>query len=47
LPAIDTLLAERSKWEPAKLKLLRMEYRQGASDWGGNGFGRLLLQKPA
>jgi len=48
LPAINTLLAERSNWEPTKLKLLRMEYRQGASsDWGGNEISRLLLQKPA
>ena len=47
LPAMDTLLTERAQWEPARLKLLRMEYRQGASDWGGNEFGRLLLQKPA
>ena len=47
LPAIDTLLAERSNWEPTKLKLLRMEYRQGAADWGGNEISRLLLQRPA
>jgi SAM-dependent methyltransferase len=47
LPVIDTLLAERANWEPTKLKLLRMEYRQGASDWGGNEIGRLLLQKTA
>jgi hypothetical protein len=47
LPAVDTLLKAWSKWEPTKLKLLRLEYRQGRSDWGGNEFGRLLLQKPA
>jgi len=47
LPAIDTLLAERAQWESTKLKLLRMEYRQGASDWGANELSRLLLQKPA
>jgi len=44
-PGIDTLLAERSRWEPTKLKLLRLEYRQGVSDWGGNELSRLLFQK--
>jgi SAM-dependent methyltransferase len=48
LPVIDTLLAERAQWEPVKLKLIRMEYRQGSSsDWGTNEVGRLLFQKPA
>jgi SAM-dependent methyltransferase len=47
LPAMETLLKAWSKWEPMKLKLLQLEYREGKSDWGGNQFGRLLLQKPA
>jgi len=49
--SIDALLAERSKWEPSKLKLLRIEYLSVPSDWGRNvpdiGTGHFLLQKPA
>ena len=47
-PAMETLLAAWDHWKPTKLKLLRMEYRSGASDWGGDdnsAFGRLLMQR--
>lgn len=45
--SLDALLQAWSKWQPTKLRLLRLEYRDGPSDWGGTGTGRLLLQKPA
>jgi len=44
-PTMETLLAAWDHWKPTKLKLLRMEYRSGASDWGGDDFGRLLMQR--
>jgi 2-polyprenyl-3-methyl-5-hydroxy-6-metoxy-1,4-benzoquinol methylase len=46
LPVLETLMQAWSKWEPTKLRLLRLEYRDGASDWGGPATGRLLVQKP-
>jgi SAM-dependent methyltransferase len=47
--SIDDLLAERLRWEPLKLKLLRIEYRSVPSDWGRSipDTGHFLLQKPA
>ena len=47
LPVLDRLLQAWAKWEPTKLRLLRLEYRYGTSDWGGGGLGPLLLEKPA
>ncbi len=42
---LDALLQAWSKWQPVKLRLLRLEYLDGPSEWGGTGIGRLLLQK--
>lgn len=46
-PPLETLLAAWDHWKPTKLKLLRLEYRVGPSDWGetAGGFGRLLMQR--
>ena len=43
---LDALLRAWSKWQPTNLRLLRLEYREGSSDWGGTGIGRLLLKSP-
>lgn len=43
---LDGLLRAWSKWEPTRVHLLRLEYREGRSDWGGTHVTRLLLQKP-
>ena len=49
IPAMETLLQAREKWEATKLHLLRMEYLEGWSEWGQRQvpLGRLLLQKRA
>ena len=44
---LEGLLRAWSKWEPTNLHLLRLEYREGRSDWGGTYVTRLLLRKPA
>ena len=47
-PPLDTLLAERQKWEDTKLKLSKLEYVEGQSDWSSslNGVAHMVLQKP-
>jgi SAM-dependent methyltransferase len=46
-PALDTLLAERAKWEATNLKLVRLEYLDAQSDWSSaaNGVAHMVLQK--
>jgi len=45
---LDALIETWHKWEPMKLRVLRLDFREGKqSDWGANRIGRLLLQKPA
>jgi SAM-dependent methyltransferase len=48
LPPLETLLAERAKWLPTKLRVVRLEYLEGQSAWSrsGNGIGHMILQKP-
>jgi SAM-dependent methyltransferase len=47
LGELDAVLRAWSKWEPTKLRLLRLEYRADLrSDWGGAHVGRLLLKRP-
>ena len=45
---MEALLDAWRKWEPMKLRTLKLEYLDGKqSDWGAMRIGRLLLQKPA
>jgi SAM-dependent methyltransferase len=49
LPPLETLLAERDKWLPTKLRLVRLEYVQSVQPpWSppGAGAAHMLLQKP-
>jgi hypothetical protein len=34
LPPLETLLAELAKWQPTKLRVLRLEYRDAEGGWG-------------
>jgi SAM-dependent methyltransferase len=44
---LDALIETWHKWEPMKLRVLRLDFREGEqSDWGAKRIGRLLLQKP-
>jgi SAM-dependent methyltransferase len=47
LPPLETLLAERTRWLPTKLRVVRLEYLEGQSAWSrsGNGIGHMILQK--
>jgi SAM-dependent methyltransferase len=46
-PVMETLMEAWAMWKPTNLHLVRLEYREGPSDWGGNEVGHLLLRKPA
>jgi SAM-dependent methyltransferase len=48
-PAMEKLMQARTKWEAAKLHLLRLEYLEGLNEWTNRPgtLGRLLLQKPS
>ena len=45
---MEKLMQARTKWEAAKLHLLRLEYLEGLNEWTNRPetLGRLLLQKP-
>lgn len=55
LPALETLLAERAKWLPTKLRVIKLEYLDGdlapppdSNIWirSGAGISHMILQKP-
>ncbi len=44
---LEALIETWHKWEPLKLRVLKLEYVDGTqSDWGARRIGRLLLGKP-
>jgi SAM-dependent methyltransferase len=51
LPPLETLLAERAKWLPTKLRVVRLDYLEGQGGWGrtgsgsGSGIAHMILQK--
>ncbi len=49
LPPLETLLAELAKWQPTKLRVVRLEYRDGEGGWGrmtdASG-AHMVLQRP-
>jgi SAM-dependent methyltransferase len=44
---VEALVETWHRWEAMRLRILRLDFRDGKqSDWGANRIGRLLVQKP-